>query len=135
MAGGHERNRARRALLASFGKDLARRSRSRCELCEAAGVSLEIVELRPVPAEPDFERCLLACAECASGLVDPARGNRQRWRALSNAVWSEVPAVQIGAVRVLRRIADDEDWARELLDQLYLDPDIEALIEEKGWLD
>ncbi len=30
--------------LSSFGKDLARRARSKCELCESAGVPLSVFE-------------------------------------------------------------------------------------------
>jgi protein PhnA len=37
-------------------------------------------------------------------------------------MWSEQPEVQVMAVRMLRRLSD-HDWARDLLDQLYLDPE------------
>jgi protein PhnA len=37
-------------------------------------------------------------------------------------MWSEQPEVQVMAVRMLRRLSE-HDWARDLLDQLYLDPE------------
>jgi protein PhnA len=35
-------------------------------------------------------------------------------------MWSEIPAVQVTAYRVLKQIAD-EGWPQDLLDMLYLD--------------
>lgn len=38
--------------------------------------------------------------------------------------------VQVVAVRLLRRMAGREAWAREALDELYLDDEVEALVTE-----
>ena len=54
-----------------------------------------------------------------------------RWDAAQSAIavqstWSEVPAVQVMAVRLLRRMARNEvHWAEELLEHAYLEPDLE----------
>ena len=129
MAKGLEKFRERRLTLSHYGKDLTRRARSRCELCQVAGVSLEVVELPPVPVEPDYERCLFLCEQCASELLrEDYTANPQRWHCLNNAVWSEVPVVQATSVRILRVLAKSEPWASELLEQVYLEPEVEALV-------
>ena len=40
---------------------LARRSHSRCEVCEAAGVPLQAFEVPPVYGDPDIDRCAFEC--------------------------------------------------------------------------
>jgi protein PhnA len=42
------------------------------------------------------------------------------WRCLNDSMWSQVPAVQVVAWRLLTRLRD-EGWPRELLEMLYLD--------------
>ena len=47
------------------------------------------------------------------------------YRFLEGVVWSDLPAVQVCAVRLLRQVAEDgAAWAAETLEGLYLDPDI-----------
>ncbi len=129
MAKGWEKHRERQGALASFGKDLARRAKSKCELCEAAGVKLVPHELAPAPSEPDIEKCLLLCEECELQLREPKRFRPgEHWRCLARAVWSETPAVQVAAVRLLRRQAGGEAWARETLEGLFLDEEIEEWV-------
>ena len=126
MAKGYEVNQARVGALASFGKDLARRARSKCELCETSGVSLSTFEVPPVPAEPELERCLLLCDRCHEQAENPKRFEPgEHWRCLTQTMWSELPAVQVMAVRLLRKQADSQDWAREALEEIYLDPEVE----------
>ena len=36
-----------------------------------------------------------------------------------------MPAVQVVAWRMLNELAKREDWAREVLEELFLDPDVE----------
>ena len=131
MAKGFQENQERVARLAGLGKDLARRARSKCELCEAAGVSLKIYEVPPVPAEPDFDRCLMLCGDCHSAAENPRRFEPgERWRCLAQTIWSEVPAAQVMALRLLRRQAATQPWAREALEEAYVDPEIEAWAEK-----
>ena len=37
-----------------------------------------------------------------------------------------MPAVQVVAWRMLHALAEREDWAREVLDEVFLDPEVEA---------
>jgi protein PhnA len=131
MAKGREEHEARVSALSMLGKDLARRAKSKCELCERGGEKLSIYEVPPVPRDPDIGRCLLLCGDCADQAADPRRfRNGGHWRFLSGQAWSENPMVQVMAVRLLRRLSKSQDWAREALDELFLDEEIEALVAE-----
>lgn len=117
----------RRAAVAALGKDLSRRARSRCELCGEGG-SLSVVEPGPVPEAPDVARALLLCARCAGLCAVPAARPLpadEGLRFLATSIWAELPIAQALAVRLCRRVP--AAWAREALDGLYLEPEIEAL--------
>jgi len=89
-----------------------------CALCSAdASLAPE-----PVPGGPQGASIDLCdtCREQISGTPDPSH-----WRGLSSAMWSEDPATQVMAARMLTRLAD-EGWARDLADQLYLDDETRA---------
>jgi len=111
MAKGYEVHQARMLALQGLGKDLTRRAKSRCELTGAAGVPLRAYEVPPVGEEPDLERTLLLSAECWEMLEHPERLAGRNWQCLAEAVWSEMPAVQVVAWRMLQELAKREDWA------------------------
>jgi protein PhnA len=85
-----------------------------CDLCAAPDASL--VSLAP---GQDTARLCVVCAVAVTG--DTAPG--PRWRCLSDAIWSDQPGIQIAAWRVLSGLAS-EDWAADLLDSVYLDPEV-----------
>ncbi len=125
MAKGFEKHRERMGTLSLFGKDLARRSRSCCELCEASGAKLSIFEVPPVEQEPCFEDCIFICDSCRDQIERPKSMIAGHWRCLNNTIWSEVPAVQVMALRMLKRLAaQGEHWAEELLEQAYPSEDV-----------
>ncbi len=125
MSKGYQQHKERLQIVASFGRDLARRSGSKCELCGAAGVKLLTYEVPPVPDEPEFDHCLFACETCATQIENPKRMEADHWRCLYDTAWSDIPAVQVTAVRLLRQLAEQEPWASDLLEQLYLSPAVE----------
>ncbi|MFH1463106.1 MAG: phnA protein [Pseudomonadota bacterium] len=128
MARGYDQHRQRQEATALLGRPLARRSRSRCELCEAGQVRLVPFEVAPIPEDPDPDHAAMLCPACLSGALG-ARLDPVASRHLERACWSEVPAVQVLAVRLLRRLAAERvGWAVEALDGLYLDPEIEEWI-------
>jgi protein PhnA len=86
----------------------------------------------PVPDEPDFDACIFICESCRAQVGNPKKRRPETLRPLANTVWSDVPAVQVAAVRVLRDLAPGTDWAREALENLFLDPDVESWADEKG---
>lgn len=121
MGKGFETNKQRKELLSSFGKDLARRAKSKCELSTESGVPLLIYELEPVPTEPLFENCLFISEPSLEQINNPKKIDPNQWRILGEQIWSELPPVQIMAVRILTYIAKTEHWAQEILDNMYLD--------------
>ncbi|MFT4783303.1 MAG: protein PhnA [Paracoccaceae bacterium] len=86
-----------------------------CPLCTHEG-SLAALSVEGGPSGASVDVCDL-CKDQIAGAPDPVH-----WRGLATAMWSEQPEVQVMAVRMLRRLSD-HDWARDLLDQLYLDPE------------
>lgn len=91
-----------------------------CELC-AAPEGLSAVAVAP---RDDTVALCAICAAQVAGQPDP-----QHMRCLQSAMWSEHPAVQVVAWRVLTAMPD-QDWARESLDMLYLEPEVQAWAEE-----
>lgn len=88
-----------------------------CALCsEPAGLAR--VDL------PPGDDAVLLCPVCAAAVLgDVAAG--PRWRCLADAIWSEDPATQIAAYRVLSALPD-EAWAADLLETVYLADDVLA---------
>jgi protein PhnA len=127
MATGFQGKFHRQNLLSRFAKDLVRRSRSHCELCSRNNVKLDVYEVPPVEEEPYVNGCIFICDTCRKQIVEPKKMVPANWRCLNNSLYSEVPAVQVMAFRLLRRLeAKEEHWAKELLEHAYLEPDIEA---------
>jgi len=113
MAKGKERHQARLDEISLLGKDLARRAKRRCELCEGKE------DLRAYDTAPDdpptMESVALLCADCrarAAGRDD----DEAALRFLEGAIWSDIPAVSGTAQAILRRV--DAGWARAALDML-----------------
>ncbi len=129
MAKGYNQHKQRLGDVAALGRDLNRRARSRCELC-GDRTSLVVVELPPAPEDPDPDHAVMVCERCIPAVEGgPMRGSPDSLRFLAETIWSETPPVQIAAVRATRRLADDGvTWARDALETLFLDPDIEARV-------
>jgi len=125
MSTGYQGKFHRQNMLSRFAKELVRRSRSKCELCEKSGTKLEIYELPPIPENPSSDGCVFICEECQKQIENPKKTIPSHWRCLNNSLWSEVPAVQVVAFRMLHRLAASERWAEELLENAYLDPETE----------
>jgi protein PhnA len=125
MAKGYETHQLRMMALQGLGKDLARRAKSKCELTGAAGVPLWAYEVPPVPPEPELDRTLLLSEACHAAIARPAGMVGCEWHCLGEAIWSDFPAVQVVAWRLLNHLARRDDWARQTLDEVFLDPEIE----------
>jgi protein PhnA len=67
------------------------------------------------------ENCIMLCEKCQAQVEKKADLDKDHWRtALPVSMWSEVPAVQVVAWRMLNRLRD-ESWAADSLDLLYFD--------------
>ncbi len=93
-----------------------------CVLCAATNAV-------PVTLSPgdDSVRLCPVCAAALAGDITPG----PRWRCLGDAVWSEDAATQIAAWRLLRALPT-ESWAVDLLDTVYLDPEVLKRAEAGG---
>lgn len=126
MSTGFQGKFHRKNILSRFAKDLVRRSRSKCELCEKSGGRLDVYELLPLEEEPYLDGCIFICETCHKQIDTPKKMIPSHWRCLNHALWSEVPAIQVLSVRILRRLAKTEQhWAEELLEHAYLEPELE----------
>lgn len=132
MAKGYEIHQARAMALQALGKDLTRRAKSKCEITGASGVPLRAYEIPPVGAEPELENTLLVSEACFEALENPSKMSGRGWQCLTEAVWSEMAAVQVVAWRMLHELATREDWAREALDEVFLDPEVEEWANNPG---
>ena len=102
----------------SIETELHARSESRCELCSAT----EGLLVYEVPPESDgsADQCVLLCETCREQIEAPDKVDANHWRCLNESMWSQVPAVQVMAWRMLTRLRA-EGWPQDLLDMLYLD--------------
>lgn len=128
MAKGLEKHQARVAKLNALGKDLTRRAGSKCELCSSSGTALSVYEVPPAQDEPTADDCVFICETCKRQLENSKSLDANHWRCACESVWSEVPAVQVVAARVLDRLGRREVWAREALEAVDFDEEVEEWI-------
>lgn len=102
----------------STEKALNQRSESTCELC-CSPEGLVVYEIPPTSIG-SVDQCVLICQTCHEQIENPDKVNINHWRCLNDSMWSQVPAVQVMAWRMLSRLRA-EGWPQELLELLYLD--------------
>ena len=99
-------------------QELQQRSDSKCELCSASE-NLNVYEVSP-NSKAIIDDCILLCEVCSSQIEKTVEVDLNHWRCLNDSMWSQVPAVQVVAWRMLTRLKS-EGWPQDLLDMLYLD--------------
>jgi protein PhnA len=107
--------------LSHLAPTLHARANGRCELCGATDDLA--VHLVPPVTEAVADRAVLVCGTCRGPLTGGPDVDTKHWYGLREAIWTEVPAVQVTAWRLLAGLRE-EPWAHELLDQVYLDEDM-----------
>ncbi len=106
-------------------KILNERSGAKCELCSAAD-DLVVYDLSTDPGtETTADKSILICQNCRQQIEHPETMDVNHWRCLNDSMWSQEPAVQIMAWRMLTRLSA-EGWPQDLLDMLYLDDEMLA---------
>ena len=88
-----------------------------CELCSSSE------DLRDYEVAPKSETITI-CSTCANSIDDPT-SDVNHWHCLSESMWSENPAVQVVAYRLLTALN-----SQDLLDMMYLEPEVEAWAKE-----
>lgn len=113
----------------STEQTLQARSESKCELCSATE-NLSVYEVPPT-SNGSADECVLICKECHEQIENPEKVDINHWRCLNDSMWSQIPAVQVMAWRMLTRLSA-EGWPQELLDMLYLDEETLAWAQATG---
>lgn len=102
----------------SLENQLLSRSGGKCELCTSTD-NLSVYEVPPVSIS-NIDNSIYVCEVCKSQIEKREQLNPSHWRILSETMWSEFPAVQVVAWRLLSRLRN-ESWAADNLEILYLD--------------
>jgi protein PhnA len=97
---------------------LRQRSDNTCELCKSE-TNLAIYEVPP-QTQANADNSILICSKCLAQIEKREELNSTHWNCLTEAMWSEVPGVQVTAWRMLNRLRN-ESWAADNLDMMYLD--------------
>ncbi len=103
-------------------RELKKRAEGSCELC-GNNEQLTVYEI-PNSPKGGLESHILACATCISQFDNEER-DPNHWRCLNDSMWSQEPAVQVMAWRMLHRLKS-EGWPQDLLDMMYLDEETQA---------
>lgn len=102
----------------SIDRELQTRADGKCELC---GVTEALSSLAVGPdADGSAATSVLVCETCSDQINATSELDANHLRCLNESAWSQVPAVQVIAWRLLSRMGE-EAWARELLEMIYLD--------------
>ena len=107
---------------------LQERSDSKCELCTSNG-TLNVYHV--TPSDKSAEQSILLCETCLRQIDEPTSSDANHWRCLNDSMWTPVPAVQVMAWRILKRIKA-EGWPQDLLDMFYLEDDVKAWAEAES---
>lgn len=101
----------------SLEKELQERSGNQCELCKSTN-GLSIYEVPPA-TNASLDNSTYICSACKAQIEKSEQLNPEHWKILSETMWSEHPAVQVVAWRMLSRLRN-ESWAADNLEILYL---------------
>jgi len=102
----------------SVKDELMARSGGVCELC-GSDDNLQVYEV--APSDGSAAQSILVCATCLEQIEDPDKMDENHWRCLNESMWSQEPAVQVMAYRLLKRLGQQEQ-----LEMLYLEPEVQA---------
>ncbi len=114
----------------AFEKELDKRSNSCCELCTSTE-NLTSFEITPTQHNGRIDDYIYVCGICKTQIENSDLINANHWRCLNESMWSEIPAVQVVAWRMLHRI-QNETWPQDLLEMLYLDEETLAWAKASG---
>lgn len=104
---------------------LLKRSGGNCELCNTSN-DLSIYYVGPGEGE---ENAVLICSSLIPQIEGDEDMNPSDWTFLPEAMWSEIPAIQVLSWRMLQRFKN-ESWASDALDILYLDEETQRWAED-----
>ena len=97
--------------------ELEQRANGQCELCSTK-TALDSYTVPPKNGD-EIDVTIAVCSTCSAQFEDMNNLDSNHWRCLNDSMWSEVPAVQVMAYKLLK--AMKEDWATDLINMMYLD--------------
>lgn len=108
----------------ALSRELIKRCEEKCELCSSSE-NLDTYIVTPKVGDK-LEEQIAICPICKSQIEDSDLIDSNHWRCLNDSMWSQVPAVQVVAYRMLHKLKST-DWAGDLIEMMYLDD------ETKDW--
>lgn len=105
----------------SIEQQLIERSGNQCELSKSKD-NLQVYHVAPSDASEAGNNIYIS-EKCVRQINRTEETDPTFWRFLNESMWSEVPAVQVVAWRMLNRMKN-EGWAADALDILYLDDEL-----------
>jgi len=108
---------------------LQERSGSKCELC-ASTDKLSVYDVSP-ESDGSAEKSIYICDTCRGQIEDDSTIDANHWRCLNDSMWNPEPVVQVMAWRMLNKLRG-EGWPQDLLDMLYLEPEVQAWAEAES---
>ncbi|MBD3809927.1 MAG: PhnA domain-containing protein [Sulfuricurvum sp.] len=97
------------------------RSGNICELC---GSTEGLTVFEVAPSDGSADQSIHICETCKSQIENPQNLDADHWRCLNDSMWSQVPAVQVMAYRLLSALGNQDQ-----LDMMYLEDDVKAWAE------
>jgi len=85
----------------------------------------------PPDSQGNVDDSILLCDTCREQINNPEKMVVNHWRCLNDSMWSQIPAVQVMAWRMLSRLKN-EGWPQDLLDMLYLEDELLAWARATG---
>ena len=105
----------------SIEKELQARSGNKCELC-GSDVDLSVLEV--TPSDASAEKSIYVCSTCKDQIQNPDKMDEGHFNCLNDSMWSEVPAVQVTAYRLLNILG-----RQDLVDMMYMEDDVKEWAE------
>lgn len=96
-----------------------------CPLCASTD---DLAPWHVAPARAGASTLQL-CGACRAQLDGAEPLDPRHWNGLRETIWSDVPALQVVSWRLLKRLSD-VPWARDLMEQAYLDDEVLAWAQE-----
>lgn len=103
---------------------------AQCEVCSGT-TELFAFEVISTNRPLSLDTCIVLCTDCQTHIEAPTEQSQYHWSCLYESIWSELPAVQVLAWRILKH-HESQGWAQDLLGQLYLDEDLQVWAENDG---
>ncbi|RJG48190.1 PhnA domain-containing protein [Motilimonas pumila] len=94
---------------------------TQCDLC-ASDNKLSLYKVTPASNLGNDEITL--CETCLGQIDAPETTDANHWRCLNDSMWSQQSAVQVMAWRQLTFLSEEQSWAQDLLEMLYLEDDV-----------